>query len=122
MRADDLDDLASSITVSESRDDPLAMARNLERLSIQELEEEHRLNRDDTFAPRRHYSVTMPDSQGEDSRAADELPDGQDNEMEDEEYGDAKEQPLNPANQPARKPRKNDEEIIYDDEEDGGWG
>lgn len=41
MRADDLDDLAS-VTVSESREDSLAMARHLERLSIQELEEEHR--------------------------------------------------------------------------------
>lgn len=42
MRADDLDDLAS-VSVSETREDlnlPLA-ARNLERLSIQELEEEH---------------------------------------------------------------------------------
>lgn len=42
MRADDLDDL-TSVSVSETRDDlnvPSA-ARNLERLSIQELEEEH---------------------------------------------------------------------------------
>lgn len=41
VRADDLDDLAS-VTISETREDPtFAAARNLERLSIQELEEEH---------------------------------------------------------------------------------
>lgn len=46
MRADDLDDLAS-VTISESRDDPLVVAsRHLEKLSIQELEEEHRLSSD----------------------------------------------------------------------------
>lgn len=41
MRADDLDDLAS-VTISESREEP--PARALERLSIQELEEEHQGN------------------------------------------------------------------------------
>lgn len=46
IRTDDLDDLGS-VTVSESRDESITMARNLERLSIQELDELDELYQDE---------------------------------------------------------------------------